>query len=192
MDDEQLMRAVATFVIVGLLVPAALWYLGIRFAKPQLKAWGVIIGVIFVVLFGFNAAHDWLDWFPVTYHTDLSGPDTRAREETVLVDGQYRVNVEGSRHQMVLTPVAKYDEEPRAPVMLSYEVRSPSGQVVAKGRETLQPRPSGWTFLRTSRAATWVHLRTEFVSPEEGEHKLILQIPKPVRKVRVEIAERKK
>ena len=40
MDDDQLIRAIATFVIIGLLVPAILWYLGIRFARPQLKIWG--------------------------------------------------------------------------------------------------------------------------------------------------------
>ena len=192
MDDEQLIRAIATFVIVGLLVPATLWYLGIRFAKPQLKAWGVIIGVIYVAAFGFNAAHDWLDWFPVTFRTDMSGPDARARGETVVGDAQYRVNVEGSRHEMVLTPVAKYDEQPTAAVMLSFEVRSPSGKVVAKGRETLQPKPSRWTFLSTSKAAIWTPLKAEFISSEEGEHTVTLEIPKPVRKVRIEIAERKK
>jgi hypothetical protein len=191
MDDEQLIRAVATFVIVGVLVPATLWYLGIRFAKPRLKARGVTVAVIYIAAFGFNAAHDWLDWFPDTYQTDVSGPDARSRGETVVGDTRYRVNVEGSRHQMVLTPVAKYDDRPTAAVIVSYEVQSPSGKVVAKGRETLQPKPYHWTILRTSKAATWMPLKVEFISPEEGEHRLILEIPKPVRKIRVEIAERK-
>jgi hypothetical protein len=192
MDDEQLVRAIATFIIVGLLVPAALWYLGIRFGKPQFKATGVIIGVIYVAVFGFNAAHEWLDWFPATYQTDISGPDERTRGETVVGDAQYRVNVEGSRHEMVLTPVAKYDERPTAAVTVSFEVQSPSGVVVAKGRETLQPKPYSWTILKTSKAATWMPLKAEFISAEEGEHKVILEIPKPVRKVRIEISERKK
>lgn len=192
MDDDQLVRAIVTFVILGLLVPGAFWYLGIRFGKPQLKAFGVIIGVIYVALFGFNAAHEWLDWFPVTYQTDIGGPDARTRGETVVGDAQYRVNVEGSRHEMVLTPVAKYDDRPTAPVTVSFEVQSPSGRVVAKGRETLQPKPYSWTLLRTSKAGTWMPLKVEFISPEEGEHKVILEIPKPVRKVRIEISERKK
>ena len=75
---------------------------------------------------------------------------------------------------------------------LAFEVLSPSGQVVAKGRETLAPAKKYWTPLRTDKAAKWTPLKAEFTSPEEGEHKLILEIPRPVRKVRVEIAERKK
>jgi hypothetical protein len=152
----------------------------------------VIIGVIFIALFCYNAAHDWLDWFPVTYRTDMSGPDARTPGNTVVVDRQYHVNVEGSRHEMVLTPVAMYDERPTAPVTIGFEVQSPSGKVIAKGKETLPPKPYSWTILRTSKAGTWVPLKREFFSPEEGEHKLILEIPKPVRKIRVEIAERKK
>jgi hypothetical protein len=192
MDDEQLIRAIATFIVVGLLVPATLWYLGLRFGKPEYQGLGLIVAAIYIAVTGYNVTHDWLDWFPVTYRADVSGPDERTRGETVVGDTQYRVNVEGARHQMVLTPVAKYDDRPTAAVSVSYEVQSPSGRVVAKGRETLLPKPYSWTFLRTSKAATWMPLKAEFISPEEGEHRVILEIPKPVRKVRVEIAERKK
>lgn len=181
MDDEQLIRALATFIIVGLLVPAALWYLGLRFRKPEYQGLGLIVAAIYLAVTAYNVTHDWLDWFPVTYRTEISGPDERTRGETVVGDTRYRVNVEGARHQMVLTPVAKYDDRPAVPVKVSYEVQSPSGKVVTKGQETLQPKANGWT-----------PLKAEFISPEEGEHRLILEIPKPVRKVRVEIAERKK
>lgn len=182
MDDDQIVRAVISFVVVGLLAPAALWYLGIRFGKPQLKVFGVVIGATYVLVFGYNAGHEWFDWFPVVYQTDMQGPDQRTREASIVVDGPYRVNVAGSRHQMVLTPIAKYGEQPVAPLTLGFEVRSPSGQVVTKGRETLRP----------SKGSNWTPLKTEFTSPEDGEHKLILEIPKPVRKVRIEISERKK
>ena len=50
MDDDQIARAVITFVIIGVLAPATLWYLGIRLRKPQLKMWGVVIGVTYVLL----------------------------------------------------------------------------------------------------------------------------------------------
>jgi hypothetical protein len=167
MDDDQLIRAIATFVIVALLVPAVLWYLGIRFSKPQLKIWGVLIGAIYVLTFSFNLAHDHFDLFPVTYRTELQGPG--------VVDCTYPVNVPGSRHEMVLTPVPKYNEHPTTPLTLSFEVQSPTGQVVAKGQETLN----------------WTPLKTQFTTPEQGEHKLILQIPVPARKVRIAITERK-
>src|SRR5271165_1372277 len=93
LDDDQIVRAVITFVIIGVLVPATLWYLGIRLRKPQLKMWGVVIGVMYVPLFAYNAAHEWLDWFPNVYQTDLQGPDQRTRGASVVVDGQYHVNV---------------------------------------------------------------------------------------------------
>jgi hypothetical protein len=194
LDDDQIVRAVITFVIVGVLVPATLWYLGIRLRKPQLKAGGVIIGVTFVLLFGLNLGHEWFDWFPNVYQTDLQGPGQRAREASIVVAGRYPVNVTGSRHEMVLTPVAIYGDPAVGSVTLGYEVQSPSGLVVAKGRESLGSATGfSWKrLLKTTRAATWNPLKVEFVSPEEGEHKLILEIPKPVRKVRVEIAERKK
>jgi hypothetical protein len=182
LDNDQIIRAAISFVIVALLVPATLWYLGIRFRRPQLKVWGVIIAATYVLAFGYNVAHDWLDWFPVVYRTDMQGPDERTREASIVVDGQYHVNAAGSRHQMVLTPISKYGEQQTAPLTLGFEVQTPSGQVVAKGRETLGP----------SKGSNWTALKTEFVSPEEGEHKLILEIPKPVRKVRIEISERKK
>jgi hypothetical protein len=162
MDDDQLIRAIATFVIIGLLVPAVLWYLGIRFARPQLKTWGVLIGVVYVLTFSFNLAQDHFDLFSVVYRTDLQGPG--------VVDCTYPVNVPGSRHEMVLTPVPK-----NAHLTLSFEVQSPSGQVVAKGRETLNGTP----------------LKTQFTTPEQGIHKLILEIPEPVRRVRIAITERK-
>lgn len=173
MNDEQIVRAVASFVIVGLLVPATLWYLGIRFAKPQLKIWGIIVGTLYVLLFGFNVAHEWFDFFPVVYQTDMYGPDHE--EASVVSDITYQVNVAGSRNEMVLTPIPKYGEKPAAPLTLSSEVQSPTGQV-AKGRETLH----------------WTPLKTEFTSLEEGVHKVIVVIPKPVRKVRIAITERKK
>jgi hypothetical protein len=158
MDDDQLIRAIATFVVIALLVPAVLWYLGIRFARPQLKIWGVLIGVVYVLIFSFNLAHD---QFPVVYTTYLSGPG--------VVDCTYPVNVPGSRHEMVLTPI------PTTPLTLSFEVQSPSGQIVAKGREALNGTP----------------LKTQFTTPEEGVHKLILEIPPPARRVRIAITERK-
>jgi hypothetical protein len=194
MDDDQIARAVITFVIIGVLAPATLWYLGIRLRKPQLKMWGVVIGVTYVLLFGYNMGQEWFDWFPNVYQTDLQGPDQRTRAASIVGDAQYRVNVAGARHQMVLTPVAIYGDPAVGSVTLGFEVQSPSGQVVAKGRQTLGPsKGSFWrSLLRTTRAATWNPLKAEFVSPEEGEHKLILEIPKPVRKVRIEIAERKK
>ena len=182
MDDTQIVRAIITFVLVGMLAPAALWYLGIRLGKPQLKVFGVVIGATYLLLFGYNAAHEWLDWFPVVYQTDMQGPDQRTGEASIVVEGPYHVNVAGSRHQMVFTPIANYGEQPTAPLTLGFEVRSPSGQVITKGRETLGP----------SKGSNWTPLKTEFISPEEGEHNLILEIPKPVRKVRIEISERKK
>jgi hypothetical protein len=193
LDDDQIIRAIITFVIVAVLVPATLWYLGMRFLKPRLKALGVIIGVTYVLVSGFNVGQEWFDWFPNVYQTDMQGPDKRTREASIVVDGRYPVNVAGSRHQMVLTPVAIYGDPAVGSVTLGFEVQTPSGQVVAKGRETLGPaKGSFWrSLLKTTRAATWIPLKAEFFSPEEGEHKLILEIPKPVRKVRVEIAERK-
>lgn len=182
MNDDQIVRAIISFAVVGLLVPAALWYLGIRLRKPQLKVWGVIIGATYVLVFGYNAGHEWFDWFPDVYQTDMQGPDQRASEATVVMEGPYHVNVAGSRHQMVLTPIAKYGEQPTAPLTLGYEVRSPSDQVLTKGRETLQP----------SKGSNWTPVKTEFTSPEDGDHKLILEIPKPARKVRIEISERKR
>ena len=192
MEDDPLVRAIITFVIVGFLVPATLWYLGIRFAKPQLKGFGVVIGVTYLLLAGFNISQEWLHWFPNVYTTYMDGPNQRTRGNSVVADGMYRVNVAGSRHQMVLTPVAMYDEPAVVPVTLAFEVLTPSGQVVAKGMETLSPAKKYWTPLRTDKAAKWTPLKTEFTSPEEGEHELILEIPRPVRKVRVEVAERKK
>ena len=192
MDDQQIVRAVISFFIVGFLVPATLWYCGIRFAKPQLKGFGVMIGVTYVLLAGYNISQEWLDWFPNVYTTYMDGPNQRTRGTSVVADGTYHVNVAGSRHQMVLTPVAQYNEPATVPVTIAFEVQTPSGQVVAKGTETLAPGKPYWTPLKTDKAAKWTPLKTEFISPEEGEHKLILEIPRPVRKVRVEIAERKK
>jgi hypothetical protein len=192
MDDQQLVRAVITFVVVGFLVPATLWYFGIRFAKPQLKGFGVVIGVTYLLLAGYNIGQELFDWFPNVYTTYMDGPGQRTRGDSVAADGTYRVNVAGSRHQVVLTPVAVYGEPATVPVTIAFEVQTPSGQVVAKGMETLAPGKPYWTPLRTDKAAKWTPMKVEFTSPEEGEHKLILQIPKPVRKVRVEIAERKK
>ena len=191
MDDSQLIRAVITFAVIGVLVPATLWYLAIRLGKPQLKMWGAVIGVIYTLLFAVNAAHEWLDWFPNVYTTYVAGPNERARGASVVSDAQYHVNEAGSRHELVLTPVANYNEAAVGSVTIVFEVQSPSGRVVAKGQQTLEPAKNHWTPIRANKAATWTPLKTEFTSPEDGDHKLIVEIPRPVRKVRVEIAERK-
>ncbi len=182
MDDDVLVRAAISFVVLGILVPATLWYFAIRFGKPQLKVFAIAIVLIYTVLLVVNLGHDWLDWFPPTYHTDVYGPDKRTPDPILVTDTQYHVNVPGSRHQMVLTPVSQYGEQQTAPLTLGFEVQTPTGQVVAKGRETVPP----------AKGSNWAPIKAEFTTPEEGEHKLILEIPKPVRKVRVEITERKK
>lgn len=182
MGDDELVRAAISFVVVAILVPATLWYLGIRFGKPPFRIFAVAIAVIYTVILVVNLGHDWLDWFAPTYHTDVYGPDKRTPGPILITDTEYHVNSPGSRHQMVLTPVSQYGEQQTAPLTLGFEVHTPSGQVIAKGRETLAP----------ARGSNWAPLKTEFVTPEEGEHKLVLEIPKPVRKVRVEITERKK
>jgi len=191
MDDSQLIHVVITFAVVGILVPATLWYLAIRLGKPQLKMWGAVIGVTYTLLFAVNAAHEWLDWFPNVYETYLAGPNQRTRGTSAVSDASYRVNEAGSRHELVLTPVANYDEPAMGPVTIVFEVHSPSGRVVAKGQQTLAPAKNHWTPIRANKAATWTPLKTEFTSPEDGDHKLIVEIPRPVRKVRVEITERK-
>jgi hypothetical protein len=35
MDENELLRAILTVLIVGILAPMTLWYLGVRFAKPR-------------------------------------------------------------------------------------------------------------------------------------------------------------
>jgi hypothetical protein len=180
--DDQIVRAVISFVIVGLLVPAVLWYLGIRFGKPQLKVWGVVIGVTYLLVAGYSIAQESFDLFPGTYSTYLDGPGSRTNEAIVVNDATYHVNAAGSRNEIAFTPVAKYGEPATGMVTIAYEVQSPRGVVVAKAREKLSP----------GKGSNWALLKAEFIAPEEGVHKLILEIPRPVRKVRVEITERKK
>ena len=177
-----MIRAIVSFVVVGFLVPAAFWYLGIRFSRPQLKIWGILIGVTYLLVAGYSIAQESFDLFPTTYSTYLDGPSARTTEASVVNDATYYVNVAGSRNEMAFIPVAKYGEPATGTVTITYQVQSPRGVMLAKGQERLGP----------GKGSNWAALKAEFISPEEGVHKVILEIPRPVRKVRIEITERKK
>lgn len=136
----------------------------------------------YLATFVYSVGHDWLGWFQEAYQTDIAGPDQHAREDSVTAEGLYPVNEAGMRHVMELTPIARFGEHATGSLTLRYEVRSPKGAALAKGQETLRP----------ASGPNWTMLRTEFTSPEDGWHKVVLEIPKPVRKVRVRIRELQK
>lgn len=180
MDQDELVRAILTVIIVGIMVPMTLWYLGRRFSKPELKMFGVAIATVYFALVAVDLGHRRFGWFAEdTFRTGMLGPARRATESFVTGETPYHVRDADKRHLLELLPVAKLGEQAVGPLTLRYEVRAPDGEVLAKGQETLQP----------AKGEKWAAIRTEFATHEEGEHKLVVQIPKPAGEVKVTIRE---
>ena len=183
MDEEELFRAILTVLIVGIMAPMTLWYLGVRFNKPQFKVCGVAIAAVYFGVLAVDLGHRRFGWFEEnTFRTGLVGPARHATESFVTGETPYYVNDADKRHLLELLPVAKLGEQAVGPLALRYEVRSPNGEVLAKGQETLQP----------AKGEKWAVIRAEFPTHEQGEHKLVVEIPKPAGEVKVTIREIKR
>ena len=154
--------------------------MGVRRRQPQFKVWAVVVEVMALIVFGINVGQKQFGWFGQdTFETSVTGPSTLDKTPSVTGEWRYHVNADavGARHLLEFTPVAKYGELAKGSLTLRYEVRSPQGEMVAQGRETLLP----------AKGRNWSTLRASFEPRVEDEHTMLLEIPKPAGTVRVKV-----
>lgn len=180
MEQDELIRAILTVLIVGIVIPMTLWYFGVRFRRPQFKTFGVVIAVVYFAGAGIELGNRWFGLSEeATFRTGMPGPARRAAESSVTQETPYYVKHADKRHFMELLPVAKLGEQAIGSLTLRYEVRSPEDEMLAQGQETLQP----------AKGDKWAAIHTEFPVHDIGVHKLVVEVPKPAGEVKVTISE---
>jgi hypothetical protein len=183
MEQNDLIRAILTVLIVGIITPMILWYWGVRTNRQQFKSLAVIVAVVYFAVVAMDLGHRWWGWFEEdTYRTGIVGPARRATEQIVTGEILYHVKDADKRHLLDLLPVAKLGESAVGFITLRYEVHAPNGDVLAKGQDTLQP----------DKNEKWTAIHAEFPAHELGEHKVLVEVPKPAGEVKVTIREVKR
>ena len=180
MLEDPRVNGLLWIVVICVLVPGALWYLAVRRRRPQLKLWAAAVEVTALIVLGIDLGQTHCGRFvPDTYETTAVGPARREATPSVAREWPYPVNADeaGRQHLLEFTPVARAGEQAAGPLILRYEVRSPKGEIVAQGRETVMP----------AQGDKWSTLRTQFQPRDEGEHTMLLEIPKPAGEVKVKI-----
>jgi hypothetical protein len=183
MEQDELIRAIVTFLIVGIIIPMTLWYLGIRKNSSQFKMWAVVVAVIYFVAVGIDLGTRWFGLFEEsTFRTGLVGPARRAEESSITRETPYYVKHADRRHLIELLPVAKIGEQAVGSLTLRYEVRAPDDEMLAQGQETVRP----------AKGDKWAAIHTEFPARDVGLHKLVVEVPKPAGEIKVTISEVKR
>jgi hypothetical protein len=180
MEQNELITVIATVLIVGIIIPMTLWYLGLRYNRPQFKSFGVAVAVFCFAVLALELGHGWFGWFEEdTFRTGLVGPAQRATESSITRETPYYVKHADRRHVVELLPVARLGEQAVGALTLRYEVSSPSGRILAQGKETAHPATGD----------KWAAIHMEFPTNGEGGHTLVVEIPKPAGEVKVTIRE---
>jgi hypothetical protein len=166
MDNEHLIGQVL-LTLIFIVLAMGLWYLGLRSGKRTFKQLAVMIAVAPIIGLGLGPAWSWFGWDRVDIRSTANGP--APREAFTKDERPIPVGKVGATHQLTLTPSIWGANPPTKPLHLRFDVRSPNGEVLAQGEQDLAPA-------KGFRSAP---LRAEFVPREEGQHKLLMDIPSP-------------
>jgi hypothetical protein len=179
MEQDELIRAIVTLLILGIIIPLSLWYWGMRRNSSTFKTFAVVIAVSYFAVAAIELSNSFFGTFEETFRTGFLGPPRRATEASTVGESPYYVKHPEWRHPLDLLPVAKIGEKAVGPLTVRYEVHAPDGTMLAKGQETVQPL----------KADQWTAIHTQFPTHEQGVHKLIVEVPKPAGEVKATIRE---
>ena len=177
--------AALAFVLVGL----GLWYASIQFNKPGLKTVGILIGAFPIVGFGLQIAASYFGWGEPTdnYRTSVAG--TAHSEKTATREFPMYFSNPEIPHSIEFTPKAYLGENALGDVTLSFELRTPKGEIATSGGGTVAPDPHKDGDGKNDR---WQIFRASFEPPVEGSYTMKLVMPNPVGGVDIEVKELKK
>jgi hypothetical protein len=153
--------------LICIVLAMGLWYLWQRSGRRAFKQFAILIAIAPIVGIGLGPAWSWFGWDRLDIRGTANGP--APREAFTKYEGPMPVGHVGTTHQLTLTPSIWGANPPTKPLRLRFEVRSPSGEVLAQGEQDLAP----------AKGFRWASLRAEFRPREEGQHKLLLDIPSP-------------
>jgi len=166
MGTEHLLGQIL-LTLICVVLAMGLWYLGLRSGKQGLKQLAVMIAIAPVIGLGLGPAWSWFGFDRLDIRGTASGP--APREALTKYEGPIPIGQVGATHRLTLTPSIWGTNFPTKPLHLRFEVRSPNGEVLAQGEQDLAP----------AKGFRWAPLRAEFVPREEGQHKLLMDIPSP-------------
>ena len=183
MEQSELIGQILTFLIVGIIIPLALWYFGVRKNSSTFKMWAVVVAVVYFAGVGIELGNRWFGLFEeTTFRAGALGPARRAVESSIVDETPYYVKHADKRHLLELLPVAKLGEQAVGSLTLRYEVHAPNDEMLAQGQETLQP----------AKGDKWAAINTEFPTHDIGVHKLVVEVPKPAGEIKITIREVKR
>jgi hypothetical protein len=166
MDTEHLPGQIL-LMLICIVLATGLWYLWQRTGKLMFKQLAIMIVVAPIIGLGLGPAWSWFGFDRLDIRGTANGP--APREAFTKYEGPIPVGNLGATHQLTLTPSIWGASPPSKPLHLRFEVRSPTGEVLAQGEQDLAP----------AKGFRWSALRAEFRPREQGQHLLLLDIPSP-------------
>lgn len=166
----------AILVMIGIALAVGLWYLGKRLGNLTIKLVAVVIGILPVLGVAINFALPYMEG-PHEYRTIAQGPTSR--EASVTTSVMIPVTTAVPMHEIDLVAKIRGTSPPKESVHLSYQILSPSGELLEHG--DLDPNPTG--------ALKWAPSFVRFQPRETGEHSLKIEIPQPVGYVDIVVRE---
>jgi hypothetical protein len=163
------------FALISLVIGLGLWYLSVRFRVKVLKPFAVMTVAMPVIAIAiqFFAGRAMAEFRT----SAVFGP---SRHEAVTAnDTPFSVTNAQAEHRIELTPKVWGGTQPAQAVLIRYTVQSPKSEILAQGEHEFDPAPK----LR------WAPWSIQFQPREEGEHKLVLEVPNAVGSVDIRIQE---
>ena len=182
MDGEQISSSLL-LIRVGVVLALALFSLGVRRNNLALKQIAVALGVVPMLVSGWNIAYTSFGWDVHDFRTSMVVGSWERRSETSVTDKTtIPVTNAERKHQLVLTAKTWGGLVTTQSVRMHYTLQSPKGEILATGEQDLAP----------TQKLRWQPLRVDFQPQEEGDHQLILEIPRPVGSVDMIVRELRK
>lgn len=176
--EHDYITAAILLTLVCVVLALGLWYLGIRRNSRTPKQWAVLVALFPLLPLG-------LHFLPASKHefrdTVVLG-STRDRANFTTTETRFEVTAAQAVHRMELTPKAWGSYVPAETVRMTYQVRSPSAEIVGKGEQDFAPAPD--------KRLRWTTSQTTFTAREEGTYTLVLTVPRQVGSVDIRIHER--
>jgi len=173
--------AFVTLTLVCVIGALGLWYLGIRRNSRSPKRYAVGLALFPVLIIGIELLSPLLRTRPEFRDTVVLG-SARDRVTFTTTETRFEVTAAQAVHRMELTPKAWGSYVPAETVRMTYQVRSPSAEIVGKGEQDFAPAPD--------KRLRWTTSQTTFNAREEGTYTLVLTVPPQVGSVDIRIRER--
>lgn len=175
MDLEWLPGALVTAVVIGLL-GAGLYWLGLRLGNWRLRKMAAVLSVLPVIVIGLQLATEYFGG-PSVFHTATPGPATG--QGSVTQEVPFPVTDRTVRQKIELIAKPRWGQQASGPMDLSYQVKSPQGEVLLEGSQTASPADED----------EWQAIEAEFAPKTRGNHTLVLVIPQAANTVDISVSE---